>query len=1109
MMGLLIILCSVMHTGISLADNDMAHFHHYTVNEGLSSSSAYCMIEDRTGFLWVGTSNGLNRYDGYIYQKLSDISPHETPIDSLVINSLTLTPSGNIMAGTRTGCYEFDVDEWTCSEINYLPDNTQDIFSHWVTTAFYDSQSRLWIGTRNGVYSIDETGKAETYALRNDASKSWYRDITCIYEDSASHIWVGTGSGLQVCSSWNGSSNHFMPPDIEPETAWYVIDMMEMDNGNFILSTSRGLEIFYPATGTFRILYRQKQQFFPKNALLRGENNDIWFATNDGLLTYDIQTGKTVQYRHTDNEEFSLNSDYIRDLYRDRHGNIWIATEGGGLNKAVFPVFTVVKELFLHESLSREGSVVSFLEDKNGSLWIGTDNGLYKRDNNGYRQVAPNDLSVLTIFQDRDDTVWIGTSQNGLYTVVGDSFHAVPYSLYDTDGFSVRSIAQVSGGMLWIGTDTGLFALDPADNTVTHYKQDLTLPFGLRDNNINDVHVGPADNIYLATGTQGLCVYLRDINRFILFKRNHIYPFSINSNTLRRIIGDNSGNVIIATDRGVDKKNPQSDFFIHLNDLAGIAITHMAQDPAGNIWLTDGNNLFKSNSGLNTIKQFGDIDGFPSGTNITALYCMRDGSILCGCRDGYLSLRYSSNNRNVTLEPAIITRLRTEEETLILPSDTRRSEISILGKSGLLSLEFTSLDFDKLPDITYQYRLSSHNDDWHSLSWPNRTAVFTDLKPNTYRFDLRSTIPGTGYHTENSTIIHLKSRWYTSKWFKIMLYSAIPLYFISLFCVRNISRSNERKLLMKVFNHLPGLVYLTTDKGNIIYKNKYTDNVLQQYHLESLPVSTNISSLHVEEWSPQAGSTYIIYSYPLEISAKHREILHMAADISHQKAIENELEDSRSKYRKLSDQLMEKIEDDRLTLSREIHDELGQALTLLKIKTGWIRMLNPDDTQVIQDAAASISELIDRTVVNTRNICEELRPTMIDNLGLIPALSWYIENIEKQTEIACSFFSPIDFPEVNKTMALQLYRLIQEACTNVIRHAQASSLNVTIDVFDSHLAIMIEDDGIGIPEKYIDNISSFGILSMQERVKSLNGEFSIRNNNGNGTTIHCTIPTTA
>ncbi len=228
-------------------------------------------------------------------------------------------------------------------------------------------------------------------------------------------------------------------------------------------------------------------------------------------------------------------------------------------------------------------------------------------------------------------------------------------------------------------------------------------------------------------------------------------------------------------------------------------------------------------------------------------------------------------------------------------------------------------------------------------------------------------------------------------------------------------------------------------------------------------------------------------------------------DITDRKLSEQRLRDSREQLRALTGHLEQVREEERTRIAREIHDELGQALTGLKMDLSWFAARLPHNP-ALQEKSAAMLKLIDSTVHAVRRLSTELRPAILDNLGLIPAIEWLAQEFEKRTGVGCEFVTADDDLALDEERMTALFRICQEALTNVARYAQATAVHIVLETDEREMVLRISDNGRGITDAEAKGIKSFGLLGMRERARLLGGTFEIGSQRGGGTTLTVHIP---
>lgn len=252
----------------------------------------------------------------------------------------------------------------------------------------------------------------------------------------------------------------------------------------------------------------------------------------------------------------------------------------------------------------------------------------------------------------------------------------------------------------------------------------------------------------------------------------------------------------------------------------------------------------------------------------------------------------------------------------------------------------------------------------------------------------------------------------------------------------------------------------------------------------------------------EVSGTYSARVGPLSIKDSVESVVIIASNITERVRMEEELRHSQSQMRRLAARQEAALEDDRRRISREVHDELGQLLTVLKIDLGW--MLQRLDEGPLYDRAQAMNQVVDATMANARTIARRLRPPILDELGPVQALDWLVEDICKRADLSYNLNTSLGGRILDADAALAVFRLCQEALTNVVRHARASHVDVELLLTEQGLRLRVQDNGRGISRDQV--VGSLGLLGLQERVSLLGGQLTIQGKPDHGTEVLALIP---
>jgi PAS domain S-box-containing protein len=338
----------------------------------------------------------------------------------------------------------------------------------------------------------------------------------------------------------------------------------------------------------------------------------------------------------------------------------------------------------------------------------------------------------------------------------------------------------------------------------------------------------------------------------------------------------------------------------------------------------------------------------------------------------------------------------------------------------------------------------------------------------------------------------------------------------------------ERDFSNAVIDSLPGIFFICNEAMELLRWNRRAEQVLgyraeQMLNLSSINLFGKPDRPFVREQLREAFVTGIIAieatiedaggrTTPYFFSGERIRIEETACivcfgvDISIRKQAEREVHQSAERLRKLSNHLQTIREAERTAIAREIHDELGQSLTGIKLDISWIAQRLPEGNNPLRERCAAAESLIDNTVTSVQRISHELRPGMLDELGLAAAIEWQGAEFQKRTDIQCDVSGVEEVEVESRRAATALFRIFQETLTNVARHSGATGITVSLAMANSEIMLAVNDNGKGIPDALLDAPSSIGLLGMHERALAVGGTVSIAGKPGAGTSVIVRVP---
>lgn len=804
-------------------------FDHLSVSNGLSQSTVLSICKDSRGYMWFGTRDCLNRYDGKgvkIYKTDPDDPASISAED--YIYALQEDRQKNLWVGTQNGLNRYIPEKDAFERIVFNPEDPNSISDKIVLSIFADSRGRVWFGTNLGLSMLESPASRKFkkfYQKDGLAGNSVY----AVFEDSKGNIWVGTTEGLSLMTLKNGkyqiSSFHHQPADPKSLSGNSIRTIAEDRKGRiWIGSETEGLNLFVPQSRSFiRFKYNGLNPDGLSNDIIRrimpGKNGNLWVATMNGLNILDPETLRFTVYKHDSDNRKSLSDNSIKEIYEDDQGSVWIGTMFGGVNvthRNTIP-FTVYKYSKYRNSISSD--IISVIEaDDRKNLWIGTEGqglnyldvktGLFKKYVNDPRDRGSlSNNTIKAIFKDSKGRIWIGLYQGGLELFIpasGKFKHYPPKS----DGLShgyVSSIAEDNQGRLLIGTSSkGLNIFDPEKET---FEVITDLPGqGLRlsSSYIRFAYQDSKRNLWVGT-PRGLNLLKPGAAQFSYFFKNEKSKDSLKSNQISCIREDKRGNIWIGSMRGglslYHSKTHSFSTYTRASGLASDNIIDLLEDNEGNLWISTDRGLTKFDPGRRSFKNYNTGDGLPANEfNINSAYKDKEGKLYFGSYNGLVAFTPRDIRENTSLPKTVFSGLKLFNKPVAIngPDKLLNEDISFTrsitfaADQNIFTIDFLALNYIQPQRNKYAYKLEGFEKDWNYVNIPS--ATYTNLPSGKYKLLVKgSNNDGLWNNTPTSLEIRiLPPLWQT--WWAYLLYfiaGAALLYYVLRFTRRQQKLESE------------------------------------------------------------------------------------------------------------------------------------------------------------------------------------------------------------------------------------------------------------------------------------------------------------------------------
>ena len=1029
------------------------HFDHFAEDEALASLWIRGgIVQDQHGFLWVGTNEGLIRYDGYelILYRHDEENPN-----SLIENSLRgmTFDEGNLWLATSAGISKFNIETETFTHYQHDPEDPKTLSDNNTREVMVGQSGEIWIGTRHGgLNKFDpDTGIFAHYRHDPENPDSLANDrVGTLFQDTQGRIWVGSHGGLNQLDPAQEKFIYY--PDLGDGS---ITSIYEDAQGQLWVGTDEdGLKQFDPDTGEV-IHYRHKPED-PKSigdnnvqviAPVYGDSNKLWVGTDaNGLNQLDITTGLVTRYTRDFQDPNSLSDNDVMNLYTDEAGVLWVGTRRG-LDKYAplsqqFPTYS--QEVGAETTLN-DDYVQHIYQDELGIFWLGTRAGLsrYDRSNNSYTHFRhtpddPNSLlsdDVETVVGQSTDTLWI--SYSGDVWVTKFDVATETFTHYMIDGLDeesqVSSLFLSSGGLVWIGLTGGqLASLNPMTEDVRYYMPDPDNIYNLRTQDIS----------YINEDREGLLWFVEG-NTLVKFDpQAEAFTYFPYDDPMYSMYEDNNGIWWIDSENRIMKFDPVSETFFHDEDSA-ILSDHgfrvVGDDGNGTYWLVAGRDKFYTyNSHTKMLHQYDKRDGFIACCE-GYFYNEQRGELSVGGSDirGFQAF-YPQNLQPQEYQPPIVlTQLQYFNENVPVSEDTLlqqpvfTTDALTFKHNDNFAFEFASLDYSNPTFNEYEYMLEGYEEQWNLVDHTRRYAAYTSLPAGNYTFRVRGTNSAGVWSEDEATLaITITPPWWETLWF--------------------------RGLAVVIF---AGLIY-----GAFRWRVK-------------------------------------------GIERRNREL---EAEVERQTAVIREAESQKQRLAVLEERqrIGRELHDDLGQVLGYVNVQSQAALAQMDQENDTqLQVTLTQMAQVARDAHADVRQYI----LGIRTGESERLPG-----PFMPTLKKYLQDLATLYNLNVRLSLPPEWDEVDNTAEIfsidvetQLLRIIQESLTNVRKHANTNKANLLFTDHGDEVQVIISDEGRGFDLSLADADElqdHFGLTIMQERAEKVGGSLRVRSKPGDGTQIIVRMP---
>jgi ligand-binding sensor domain-containing protein/signal transduction histidine kinase/DNA-binding response OmpR family regulator len=733
-------------------------FINYQVNNGLSENTVQCIIQDQQGFLWFGTKDGLNRFDGSEFKIFKHEPGNPNSIGNNFIRSLFQDEDGKIWVGTDHQIYILNPVEETFEKFNMKTPDGQAINSA-VTSIVAENKNKIWIGTMTqGAFCYDQSTQKLTRFTSDDNGRSIGSNLVWrIYRDNAGSIWLGTRSGL---STYNKETSSFVTYGSREQKTPFedaeILSISEDSDGELWLGTwAGGLVRFNRTTNEFSTYFGSNASTYISHirAIFEYQKNELLIGSDDGLYLFNK---KTLEFSRIDDpaDPYSLADQNVYSIYKDREEGIWIGTYFGGVDY-ISNNSKIIEHYYprQHKNSLSGKAVSQFCEDPKGNLWIATEDGGLNYFNTGSKKftsflpgkdgsgISYHNIHALVLDKDR---LWIGTFSRGLDVMDLRTGKFQNYQFHKDDSNSINdncifSLYRSKEGILYVGTPFGLNRYNEASDDFTRIPEINGFVYDMTED-----HQG---NFWIACYGEGVFKRSPDSEKWVNFLHDINDSTSLCFNKISDIYQDEQHRLWFSSEGGgICKYNYDSDNFRTIDESNGLpnnVAYGVVDDNHGNIWVSTNKGVSRINPESLEIKNYTQEDGLQSNQfNYKSTFKASDGKFYFGGINGFNAFYPNQLKENKYVPPIWITKFELLDTNL--PSQKDASEISdITGNRITLShnlasfrINFVNLSFQARSKNINSYILENLNLKWITTNKQNQ-ATYINLPPGNYKFKVK------------------------------------------------------------------------------------------------------------------------------------------------------------------------------------------------------------------------------------------------------------------------------------------------------------------------------------------------------------------------------------
>src|SRR6266498_1418831 len=1139
-------------------------FDRISIEQGLSQSSVHVILQDSRGFMWFGTEDGLNRYDGRTeeFTRFVHDDLNSTSLNDNHANVVYLDKDDRLWVGTHNGLDLMNRTTNTFTHYVYEPSKQEGITGKNITAILQDSRGIFWIGTSaGGLNKFDPQSNTFTpYQSTSEIANSISDDyVTAIAEGGKNVLWIGTENGLNKFQPDSGNFERFVHKDDDKKSiANNMIAALHVDTtGNLWVGTDNGLDRL-SAAGNHFIHYRNDPTYarsLSTNTIMSIDEDRggvLWFGTwGGGINKYDRQRDDFAYYRHDPQDDNSLSSNVISPILIDSEGYVWIGTVNDGLNRLTRSTNQIIHYRSGPNKPNSIGSneILSLSEDLDGTLWVGTGNGLDRFDRNSftfkhYRHNAANSSSL---------------SANRIYKVFVDRQNNI-----------------------WVGTPAGLDRYDRRTNRFIHYSPQVEDQNSLSGTYVNSILEDKQGNLWVGTFDSGLNEFDPKTGKFTRYRYNAKDKTSLSNDSIQSIYEDMNGHVWIGTfGGGLNLYHPESDSFTYYLEKDGLpngVVYGILEDPKGNLWMSTNFGISRFNPETKTFRNFDEGDGLQSNEFNSSAYAKgRDGEFYFGGINGLTVFQPISITDNPYAPQVNLISLTQDDKPIAVDSSVETTKnVTLKWPQNSLEFEFAALSYNQPNKNQYAYILEGFDTNWHFIE-TKRNGRYTNLPGGQYTLLLKGTNSDGVWNSSSVRIsVNVIPPFWQTMWFRVLLSMAFVVVVFSGARLRTRSIQDRNRELERVVRERTSALEKRNQEIQALYKadERILRNVSLNQVFQTL-VDVAVDMLDADRsvvfawdekqtkvvprvshgFSPETlkvlefakgegvvgqvlatGKPVIIRQIELNdfrpnvraalIAEGIRSFIHLPIVVDHKVVGVFNVgftrpsligDDTTRLFSALTHrasisianmELFEQTKDlavmeERNRLARDLHDSAKQKAFAALAQLGTARGLLNGHGNSVTLHLNEAENLVTDVIQELTFLVQEIYPIALQEKGLVTTLRDHVFEWENRNDTNIQLITRYE-RRLPLDVEQALYRVTQEALANVARHSHARRVDVSLVYNGDSVQLSVSDNGCGFD---INAKHGMGLRSIRERVSSIRGTVQIQSAPGHGTRLLVQVPT--